>query len=116
MRSVSYDDIDDLLRKAQERKVSTDSKTAGRDLSAAWERIQQAHDHTTAATQVREAGLEREFYLIALADLADVRDAAEEQVKALTRYLVNEHNVATVTVAQQAGVAQSTASRWANTE
>lgn len=96
--------------------MSTDSKAVGRDLSSAWERIQKAHDHTTAATQVREAGLEREFYLIALADLAEVRDAAEDQVKALARYLVNEHNVSTVTVAQQAGVAQSTASRWANTD
>lgn len=113
---MTYDDIDELLRQAKEQAVTGDAKGAGRSLSASWERIQQAHDHTTAATQVREAGMEREFYLIALADLAAVRDTAESEVRRVARHLVDVHNVSTSTVAQQAGVAQSTVSRWSTSD
>lgn len=113
---MTYDDIENLLRKAEDKAMTTNAKEAGRSLSESWETIQKAHDHTTAATQVRDAGMEREFYLIALADLADVRDSAEAEVRRIARHLVDTHNVATSTVAQQAGVAQSTVSRWATRE
>lgn len=112
---MTYDDIEELLRKAEEKAVTGDAKVAGRSLSESWERIQKAHDHTEAATQVRDAGMQREFYLIALADLADVRDTAEAEVRRIARHLVDTHNVSTSTVAQQAGVAQSTVSRWSTT-
>lgn len=108
-----YDDIENLLANRDDHVMKTDAKSAGRSLSRTWESIQQNHDHTTAATQVRDAGMQREFFLIALADMAEVRDAAEAEVKRLARHLVEGHNVSTSTVAQQAGVAQSTVSRWA---
>lgn len=111
---MTYDDIENLLRNAKEHDVTARSKSIGRSLSSSWEKIQTAHDHTTAATQVRDAGMEREFYLIALADLAEVRDAAQAEIRQLARYLVETQNVSTATVAQQSGVAQSTVSRWRN--
>lgn len=91
-------------------------KDIGMALSGTWERIQQAHDHTTAATAVRDAGLHREFGLIALSDLADVKDLADEMVKLLAVHLVRDLNVSGATVAQQAGVTAATISRWTRTD
>lgn len=110
---MTYADIDALLRKAKEQEAPTDAEAISVALSSAWETIREASEHTAAAKSVQDAGMEREFYLMALADLAAARVAAEAQIHALTRYLVNDLNAATVTVARQAGVAQSTASRWA---
>ena len=64
---AKYADIEAVLSNAQGVAMTDKKKHAGRTLSAAWEAMMQAHDHTTAAVKVREAGLEREFYLIALA-------------------------------------------------
>lgn len=110
------DDITELLRRAEASRMNSESKDVMRDLSSAWERIQQAHDHTTAATVLLERGFEREYVMLTIADLAAVRDAAQEQIRIASRYAVNTLNVAGATVAIQAGVSQSTVSRWSGKE
>ncbi|RYI20323.1 hypothetical protein EVU97_14815 [Dermacoccus sp. 147Ba] len=110
---AKYADIEAVLSNAQGVAMTDKKKHAGRTLSAAWEAMMQAHDHTTAAVKVREAGLEREFYLIALADLAAVKNAAESEIRRVAAYLVNECNVSSTTVAQQAEVSHTTVQRWA---
>lgn len=109
-----YADIDEILRSARKRGAMNSHKEAGAALSNTWEAIQKAHDHTTAAVVLREAEppMHREFGLIAVADLAAARDAAEEGVRQQAIYLVRVLNVAASTVAQQAGVAGTTVSRW----
>ena len=108
-----FADIDAILSGAQEVSNTDKKKNAARSLSTTWEAIQLAHDHTDAATKVREAGMEREFYLIALADLANAKQAAEREIRRMSSYLVNQHNVAATTVSSQADVSHTTVQRWA---
>lgn len=81
-------------------------------LSEHWERIQQAHDKTTAATELRDEGLAREFYLEALAQMAEVEQEAKTCIRELANFLVLDLNVAASTVGHTAGVAGSTVHRW----
>lgn len=81
-------------------------------LSAHWERIQVAHDKTTAATELRDEGLAREFYLEALAQMAEVEQEAKTCIRELANFLVLDLNVAASTVGHTAGVAGSTVHRW----
>lgn len=96
-------------------------KNAAKDASMvvhdAWWAMQKAHDHTTNANEVLpDAGLHKEFALIALRDFAEVRDKADEAIKALAIHLVRDLNVAAVTVAKQAGVTSTTIGRWVNSD
>lgn len=112
----TYADIEALLSGAEDATMTDRKKRAGRTLSAAWEAIMQAHDHTDAAVRVREAGLEREFYLVAIADLAAVRAAAEAEIRRVAAYLINDLNASSTTVGQQAEVSHTTVQRWAATD
>lgn len=93
------------------------TKDAGMVIHDAWWAIQNAHDHTTKADEVLPAaGLHKEAALIALRDFAEVRDKADEAIKALSIHLVRDLNVAAVTVGKQAGVTSTTIGRWVNSD
>lgn len=108
------------VRRILEQRNSTAATRAaqsmGRNLSSAWETIMEAHDATSDAQELREQGLHREFYLLALADLNRAVTAAEEGRKHIALTLINDFNVAISTVADQAGVARTTLTRWTHTE
>lgn len=96
--------------KDRERQLLTEMS---RRLSATWEAVQQAHDRTTDESEpLRGEGLHREFYLLALTDIAAAIEALEEGRKALAVGMVQGMNVATATVGEQAGVSRSTVQRW----
>ncbi|HGR2293903.1 TPA: hypothetical protein ACL38W_002016 [Streptococcus pneumoniae] len=100
-----------IQRKETERKMQV-IKQASVDLSHSWQTIQNAHDSTTVAMELREAGLQREFWLQALADITSVVGTASELRKSISRFLVDELDVSSRTVATVADVSPSTISTW----
>lgn len=93
------------------------TKDAGMVIHDAWWEIQNAHEHTTKAQGVLpDAGLHKEYALVALRDFSNVRDSADDAIKNLAIHLVRDLNVAAVTVAKQAGVTSTTIGRWVNSE
>lgn len=109
-------DIAEALHRAEASRMSSETKEMQRALSQAWEQIQERHDHTTSALVLREKGYEREFVLTTIEDLAAVAAVANEHLKVAARYAVQSLNIAGSTVAINAGVSQSTVSRWVKGE
>lgn len=83
-----------------------------RQLSGHWRAIMDAHDRTTAAMELTEAGMHHDFFLQALQDMAAVKEEADECIRELANVLVQDLNVASTTVAHTAGVSHTTIYRW----
>ena len=100
------------INKEKARLMRQMMKAEMNRLSGHWERIQEAHDKTTAATELRDEGLAREFYLEALAQMSEVEQEAKASIREIANFLVLDLNVAASTVGHTAGVAGSTVHRW----
>lgn len=82
-------------------------------LSETWQAVLAAHQSTTGPTEtLREQGMYREYYLLALEDLTAADDAIEEGRRAVATLLANELGVSTTAVADRAGVSRTTMMRW----
>lgn len=101
-----------MIQRAESERKMRAIKQANIQLSQMWERIQQAHDSTTVATGLRDAGLQNEFWLQALADLTEVHAIVTEGRKTLAGFLVGELNVSSRTVAGVADTSPSTILTW----
>lgn len=104
------------IRQRKAKAMDDLLKVQMRNLSQHWENIMVAHDKTDAATALREAGYNREFYMESLQHMADVRDESTRALRELAVFLVEDLNVAATTVGHTAGVAGTTVQRWIDQE